>query len=127
MADERHDAAFVVGAVVGGVAGAVYALFNAPQAGERTRAELVARWNDAAERLAQGVAALDEGVRQLLGADDGSLTVGSGDRRVPQEFEVRPQGAAAASAGGGGGVAGNVAEDMAAESPSSVELGSVPV
>jgi hypothetical protein len=126
VADERHDAAFVVGAVVGGVAGAVYALFNAPQAGARTRADLVARWSDAAERLAQGVAALDEGVRQLLGADDGSLTVGSGDRRVPPEFEVRPQGVAEAPDGAGEAAADSATADVAAASPTSAEPGAVP-
>ncbi len=41
MAAERHDVAFVVGAVLGGVAGAAATLLNAPQSGARTRAQLV--------------------------------------------------------------------------------------
>lgn len=40
MATERHEVAFLVGALVGSVAGAVYGLLNAPQAGWRTRADL---------------------------------------------------------------------------------------
>ncbi len=40
MARERHDAAFIVGAILGGLAGAGYTLFQAPQAGAQTRAQL---------------------------------------------------------------------------------------
>lgn len=58
MADERHDAAFVVGAVVGGVAGAAYGLFSAPQAGRRTRGQLAEQADALVQRLADGVAAL---------------------------------------------------------------------
>ena len=72
MAAERHHAAFVVSAVLGGLAGAGGALFWAPQAGAETRAQLVERWHDANERLAQGIAALDARARDLLGQDDGS-------------------------------------------------------
>jgi gas vesicle protein len=67
VTDERHDAAFVVGAVVGGLAGALYTLFNVPRAGASTRADLVERWNDGLERMAQGMAALDEQIRQRSG------------------------------------------------------------
>ena len=38
--DQRHDAAFVVGAILGGAGGAVYGLLHAPQAGARTRGQL---------------------------------------------------------------------------------------
>ena len=40
MADERHGVAFVVGATLGGVAGAVATLLNAPQAGVSTRTRI---------------------------------------------------------------------------------------
>jgi len=58
VADERHDAAFVVGAVLGGVAGAAYGLFSAPQAGRRTRGQLAEQGDAVVQRLADGVAAL---------------------------------------------------------------------
>lgn len=75
MAAERHDAAFIVGAVVGGLAGAAGALWLAPQAGARTRAQLAERWNDAAEKVAQGVAGVDDRARGLLGRDDDAPVV----------------------------------------------------
>ena len=65
MADERHDAVFVVGAVLGGVLGGAYALLNVPQSGAQTRAELAARWNGLTDQLAGAVAAVDEDVRRL--------------------------------------------------------------
>ena len=40
MARQRHDAAFIVGGLLGGMVGAVVTLLNAPQAGARTRALL---------------------------------------------------------------------------------------
>ena len=66
MANERHDAAFVVGALLGGLAGGAYCLWVAPQAGAETRAELAQRWNVVAERLAQGVATIDAGARRAV-------------------------------------------------------------
>lgn len=63
MADERHDAAFIVGAVLGGLAGGAYALLNAPQSGARTRAELGERWGVVGERMAAGVAQIDAKTR----------------------------------------------------------------
>ncbi len=69
MARERHDAAFMVGALVGGVVGGLYGLFTAPQAGARTRADLARRWDDLAEQGAQAIAAADGRVRDALGRD----------------------------------------------------------
>ena len=66
VADERHDAAFVVGAILGGVAGATYTLFNAPQAGAQTRAQLAERRDAVAERLAAAIAEVDGRVRRLV-------------------------------------------------------------
>lgn len=73
MADERHDAAFIVGAVVGGVAGAAFALFRAPQAGAQTRAQLAERRDAVSNRLAAGIAALDERARRLVARVGGAV------------------------------------------------------
>lgn len=43
MRKERHDMAFITGAVVGGLAAAAVTLFRAPQAGARTRAQIAER------------------------------------------------------------------------------------
>jgi len=64
VADERHDAAFVVGAVLGGAAGAAYGLFSAPQAGRRTRDQLAEHADALVQRLADAVA----GVRAQTGS-----------------------------------------------------------
>ena len=65
MADERHDVAFVVGALLGGVAGAVYTLFNAPQAGADTRAQLAEQFGAATSRV--------DAAATRLGAEGGRL------------------------------------------------------
>jgi hypothetical protein len=70
VAAERHDAAFIVGAVLGGLAGAAGVLFWAPQAGAQTRAQLGERWRDSTERLTQGIAGLETRARALLGQED---------------------------------------------------------
>lgn len=77
MAAERHNAAFVVGAVVGGLAGAAGALWRAPQAGGRTRAQIAERWDEATERLAQGIADVDGRARGLLGQDEPTPDLGA--------------------------------------------------
>ena len=72
MVDERHDTAFVVGALLGGALGAVYALLNAPQSGRQTRSQLTGQV-DAVTRPARESA---HGVQQRTkGAVD---TVSSG-------------------------------------------------
>jgi hypothetical protein len=53
---ERHTVAFMVGAILGGAAGAVYGLLNASRPGEATRADLTERWHDVEERAAQEIA-----------------------------------------------------------------------
>lgn len=52
-ATERHDAAFVVGAMIGGLAGATAALFRAPQAGDRTREQLASYIDMASQRATE--------------------------------------------------------------------------
>ena len=60
MAHERHDVAFVVGALLGGVAGATYTLFNAPQAGAQTRAQLAEQVTALTGQLSTATAKLGE-------------------------------------------------------------------
>lgn len=69
MARERHDAAFMVGALLGGVAGGVYGLFWAPQAGVRTRADLASRWGEATAQARQTVGGAEEQLRTALRRD----------------------------------------------------------
>ena len=76
MAAERHDAAFIVGAVVGGLAGAAGALWLAPQAGVQTRGQLAEQWQGVSARVSQGVADLETRARALLGRDEGAVPVG---------------------------------------------------
>ena len=85
MADERHDATFIVGAILGGLAGALGTLFWAPQSGAQTRTQLAERWNAAAERAAQGVATVDARTREL------AARAGEGVAPVVERLErVRP-------------------------------------
>jgi gas vesicle protein len=65
VADERHDAAFVVGAVIGGLAAAAVTLFRAPQSGARTRAQL-------AERIGPPVATARQRARTTARAAQGT-------------------------------------------------------
>lgn len=69
MARERHDAAFILGALLGGIAGGVVGLVWAPQAGARTRADLASGWTEATERAGQAVAGAEEQARALLHRD----------------------------------------------------------
>ncbi len=62
---ERHDTAFVVGALIGGLAGSTAALFRVPQAGHRTREQLAGYVGMASQRVT------DLGARLGLGADQG--------------------------------------------------------
>ena len=59
---EGGGAAFVVGAILGGLAGAAWTLFNAPRSGAETRAELVR----AAERVVRGVSETVTGAREWV-------------------------------------------------------------
>ncbi len=65
MAHERHDVAFVVGALLGGVAGAACTLFNAPQSGSQTRAQLAEQFGALTGQLGATVAKLGEQGEQL--------------------------------------------------------------
>ena len=52
VADDRHTAAFVVGAILGGVVGAAITLWNAPQSGAATRAMIAEQAEGLLFRLA---------------------------------------------------------------------------
>lgn len=54
MADERHNAAFMVGVILGALAGAVATLLLTPLSGDQTRAQLNASARRAAAQLPGG-------------------------------------------------------------------------
>jgi gas vesicle protein len=88
MAKERHTAAFVIGAAIGGVVGAIYGLLNAPRSGPATRADLTERWHDVEERTAQEVAQVEHELRDRIAPE----WAPGGDIRVTRE--ASPTGAA---------------------------------
>lgn len=69
MANERHDVAFVAGAIVGSAVGAVYGLFSAPQAGWRTRADLSGFAEALGDRVAHRLGLVTVEFRHLIGSD----------------------------------------------------------
>ena len=82
MARERHTVAFVIGAALGGVVGALYGLLNAPRPGAATRAELSERWHDVEERTAQEIAQVEQEVRERIAPE----WAPGGDIRVTREL-----------------------------------------
>jgi gas vesicle protein len=69
MAKERHTVAFLVGAALGGAAGAIYGLLHAPRPGEVTIAELTERWHEIEDRAAEEIAVVESEVRERVGFD----------------------------------------------------------
>ncbi len=74
MSIERHDTAFIVGAVLGAVAGSVAALWNAPQSGARTRAQLSERRDAMVTQIAEVSSEAEGGARQILARADEQAT-----------------------------------------------------
>lgn len=74
--DQRHNAAFVVGSVLGGLAGAAIALWKAPQTGEELRGKLMGGKDDSRRVVVSGVGTGSRGV--LSGVSAGSRRVVSG-------------------------------------------------
>lgn len=74
MARERHDTAFVVGAALGGVAGAVWGLLNATTTGAEARRDLRRRLDTAADRLVVAAAAAEVAARTRLARRDVGTT-----------------------------------------------------
>jgi len=83
---ERHNTAFVVGALIGGVAGSTAALFRTPQAGYQTREQLASYVGMASQRIN------DLGARLRLGADQGagSLRSRAGALGSRTRVDLRP-------------------------------------
>jgi hypothetical protein len=69
VARERHETAFVVGAIAGGVAGAVWGLLNASVPGREARSELALQVERAADQLVIAAADFEVVARQWLGLD----------------------------------------------------------
>jgi hypothetical protein len=78
--NQRHDVAFVIGAILGGAAGAAYGLLNAPDAGARTRALLTERGDRLAQRLADASAGSRTGGQEF--GTQANAAVGSVDERI---------------------------------------------
>ena len=90
MADERHGVAFVVGATLGGVAGAVATLLNAPQAGVSTRTRigeragaLLRQADEATRGLRADARRLGERVAAPVGARIGGGPTGAETTPLP--------------------------------------------
>jgi hypothetical protein len=66
VANERHDASFIVGAILGGLIGGGYALFRVPQAGAETRSQIAARGDDMTQRVSATTGAFNDQTRDLL-------------------------------------------------------------
>jgi gas vesicle protein len=69
VAAGRHETAFIVGAIIGSAAGAVYGLLNAPQTGWRTRADLSGYAEEMGDRLAARVETARSELRALFGVE----------------------------------------------------------
>ena len=94
MAGERHDVAFVVGAVLGGVAGAAITLLNAPQSGQQTRAQLAAQAEALIQALGAATSQVDDRALRLVDRAAGSIP-GRGDQPgadAPAAVAVEPAG-----------------------------------
>ncbi len=89
VAKERHDVAFVVGAILGGLGGTVAALFNAPQSGQRTRDQLAGHANAVGQRISVGSSTLllrgqqlteraTGAISSVAGRDDATMPVATG-------------------------------------------------
>ncbi len=70
MESDRHDAAFIVGAVLGAVVGGTAALFKVPLPGARTRAQLSERRDALVTQVADLSAGAEGSARQHLARAD---------------------------------------------------------
>lgn len=66
---QDHSVAFVVGALIGGLAGAVWGLLNAPRPGRETRFDFEERWHDVEELAAEELVNLNADVRSRLASE----------------------------------------------------------
>ena len=92
MAKERHETAFVVGGLLGGVAGAVWGLLNAPAATGPGPGGLGSVFERVADRLIVAAADVEVMARSRLAKDDGSdVYRGFPDTSSPLWAEAPPQ------------------------------------
>lgn len=70
MAQERHGTAFIVGATLGGIAGAVWGLLNARETGAQARSGLVQKFDAGADWLIVAAADLEVTARTMLAGNE---------------------------------------------------------
>ena len=85
MAREQHNGAFVFGAILGGLAGAVVTLLRAPQSGTETRAELAAQADALVVRANEALTERFDGLRRR--GDDETSPFAVLKRRDEEPFE----------------------------------------
>lgn len=83
MAKSRHNAAFVVGAIAGGLAGATCALVIAPQAGAVTRALLKERLQPITDRAALALDVVREAAELLIERVEAVVAAVTGEELEP--------------------------------------------
>lgn len=86
VADDRHTAAFVVGATLGGIAGAAITLWNAPRSGAATRALIAER----AEHLLFRLVGMTEWQPEATDAVARKSGGGPPEQPVPPHAEPQP-------------------------------------
>jgi hypothetical protein len=82
--------ALVIGAVIGSIAGTAYGLFNAPQPGWRTRADLSGAAEMLGDRLASGIAGVISEVQAFTGTTPVPPTEPVGTWARGYEFGMPP-------------------------------------
>jgi gas vesicle protein len=110
--DERegHAVAFVVGALLGGAAGAAWTLFNAPRSGAETRAAIVQTVVAVVDQVRETVRAAGERVADRLALTFDAFAGGEGADR-PASLGGEP---AVVTAGPGSGAAATAASPTVA-------------
>jgi hypothetical protein len=92
MANDRHETALIVGAVLGGAAGAVWGLLNAPATTGPEPSGFGAVFERIADRAIVAAADLEVMARSWFGRDDGGdIYRGFPDSASPLWAEAPPQ------------------------------------
>ncbi len=92
MANDRHETAFIVGALVGGAAGAVWGMLNAPATAGPEPAGFGRVFEKIADRAIVAAADLEVLARSWFAADDGGdIYRGFPDSASPLWAEAPPQ------------------------------------
>lgn len=98
--DQRHNGAFVVGSILGGLTGAAVALWKAPRTGKELREKLMGEEDGSRRVVVSGVGAGSRGV--LSGVSAGSQRVVSGVAAASQRVSVPDPAAVKASVSSSG-------------------------